>query len=47
MSEPSRDRSERITSGPVVNALGPAEQMRQMMGPFGPDNAMRQAVTTL
>lgn len=28
-------------------ASGPAEHMRQFMGPFGPDNAMRQALTTI
>lgn len=50
MTEPPRDRLERIavTQGSgVARALGPADHMREMMGPFGPDNSMRQTLMTV
>ncbi|MGH2609059.1 MAG: hypothetical protein ACRDHF_08215 [Tepidiformaceae bacterium] len=49
MTEPPRGRVERlaVAEGGAMRMMGAADHMREVMGPFGPDNSMRQAVMTV
>ena len=50
MTEPRREdierRVEASSRSENIGAVGPAH-LREVMGPFGPDSAMRQAVATI